>query len=125
MSSPVINLLSFISTSIFILLIYFSLKHLVNGAFCELYFQSIDNDVGKKQLQQFVNQINHDNKDFSDGLDYYCMKYSLQKSPVKLVKLNYKDEHIQTLKKHCLLMSDRAFDYMTNISINSFNRVMI
>jgi len=110
------------------------LKHLVNGAFCELYFQSIDNDVGKKQLQQFVNQINHDNKDFSDGLDYYWMKSSLQKSPVKLVKLlydfseskfNYKDEHIQTLKKHCLLMSDRAFDYMTNISINSFNRVMI
>src|SRR5690625_6257904 len=89
MSSPVINLLSFISTSIFILLIYFSLKHLVNGAYCELYFQSIDNDVGKKQLQHFDNQINHDNKDFSDGFDYYWKESSLQKYTVKLVKLLY------------------------------------
>lgn len=72
------------------------------------YFQDIDRELGKKQLQTYFNKINYGNKDLSGQLDSYWMESSLKISPIEQVELlhaleenkfDFHEKNIQAIEK--------------------------
>ncbi len=76
------------------------------------YFQSLDQQTGKKKLQNYFEQINYGNSDLSDNLTSFWLDGSLKISPVEqvdILKSFYNNEfafeqsNIQTVKDSLLL----------------------
>lgn len=51
------------------------------------YFQSIDSQIGLKNIQKYMEKINYGNQDIGGGISSYWMESSLKISPVEQVEL--------------------------------------
>lgn len=89
-----------------------AISHSVNW-----YFKSIDQELGKEQLQYYFDKINYGNKNLTAGLDNYWMESSLKISPIEQVKVlselgenkyDFKDSNIDAIKEALLI--DRQAD---------------
>ena len=89
-----------------------AISHSVNW-----YFKSIDQELGKEQLEYYFDKINYGNKNLTAGLDNYWMESSLKISPIEQVKLlselvenkyDFKDSNIDAIKEALLI--DRQAD---------------
>ncbi|MEW9676784.1 BlaR1 family beta-lactam sensor/signal transducer [Lentibacillus sp. L22] len=76
------------------------------------YFQHIDQEVGRKQLNNYFHKIKYGNEDLSGNLDRYWMESSLKISPIEQVQLLYaleenkfgfKEKNIQAIRKALLI----------------------
>ncbi|PMC33911.1 hypothetical protein CJ195_26195 [Bacillus sp. UMB0899] len=76
------------------------------------YFQHLDRQLGKENLQSYFEQMNYGNQEFSSNIDSYWMDGSLKISPVEqidMLKKFYKNEfsfdqsNIQIVKNSILL----------------------
>lgn len=82
------------------------------GSSVNWYFQNIDQKVGKKQLQYYLDKINYGNEDLSGNLDSYWIESSLKISPIEQVQILYafdentfgfKEENIRAVKSAILI----------------------
>ncbi|MBO0993928.1 BlaR1 family beta-lactam sensor/signal transducer [Bacillus sp. SD088] len=78
------------------------------GSSVNWYFQNLDQKMGKKQLQHYVDKIMYGNENLSGQLDQYWMESSLKISPIEQVELlvalqenrfGFKEENIQAVKQ--------------------------
>ncbi|GIN73873.1 BlaR1 family beta-lactam sensor/signal transducer [Bacillus sp. J14TS2] len=78
------------------------------GSSVNWYFQNLDQKVGKKQLQHYVDKIMYGNENLSGQLDQYWMESSLKISPIEQVELlvalqenrfGFREENIQAVKQ--------------------------
>lgn len=76
------------------------------------YFNSIDQELGKEQLQYYFNKINYGNENISADLDNYWMESSLKISPIEQVntllelgenKYEFKESNIAAIEKALLI----------------------
>lgn len=81
------------------------------------YFQNLDLQTGRDELQTFLNKISYGNRDITGGLSGYWLESSLLVSPLEQVQLltnfykntwNFKAENIETVKKS-ILISDSQY----------------
>lgn len=88
------------------------------------YFQHLDQEIGKKQLQSNFHKISYGNEDLSGGLDNYWIESSLKISPIEQVQLLYalgenrlgfKEENIHAVKKHYSLIRKIKDNYMEKL----------
>lgn len=84
-----------------------AMNHSVNW-----YFQSIDQELGKEQLQHYFDKINYGNKNLSASLEDYWMESSLKISPIEQVKLlsdireeknDFNERNIHAIEKALLI----------------------
>lgn len=82
------------------------------GSSVNWYFQRLDQEMGKKQLQSYFHKVKYGNEDLSGNLDNYWMESSLKISPIEQVQLLYaldentlgfKEENIRAVKKAILI----------------------
>ncbi|MFS0647425.1 BlaR1 family beta-lactam sensor/signal transducer [Siminovitchia sp. 179-K 8D1 HS] len=82
------------------------------GSSVNWYFQNIDQQVGKKQLQYYFHKINYGNEDLSGNLDSYWIESSLKISPIEQVQILYafdentfgfKEKNIRAVKNAILI----------------------
>ncbi|GIN84419.1 BlaR1 family beta-lactam sensor/signal transducer [Heyndrickxia sporothermodurans] len=82
------------------------------GSSVNWYFQRLDHEMGKKQLQSYFHKVKYGNEDLSGNLDNYWMESSLKISPIEQVQLLYaldentlgfKEENIRAVKKAILI----------------------
>ncbi|MGE6259912.1 BlaR1 family beta-lactam sensor/signal transducer [Heyndrickxia sporothermodurans] len=82
------------------------------GSSVNWYFQRLDQEMGKKQLQSYFQKVKYGNEDLSGNLDNYWMESSLKISPIEQVQLLYaldenilgfKEENIHAVKKAILI----------------------
>lgn len=76
------------------------------------YFQNLDQEVGRKQLQAYFKKLNYGNEDISGNLDNYWMESTLKISPIEQVtllhalsenKFGFKAENIEAIKEAILI----------------------
>ncbi|RST60259.1 BlaR1 family beta-lactam sensor/signal transducer [Siminovitchia terrae] len=72
------------------------------------YFQNLDREMGKKQLQYYLHKIEYGNENLAGKLDSYWIQSSLKISPIEQVQLLYaldentfgfNEENIRAVKK--------------------------
>lgn len=82
------------------------------GSSVNWYFQNIDQEVGKKQLQYYFEKVKYGNEDLSGNMERYWMESSLKISPIEQVQLLYaleenkfgfKEQNIRAVKKAILI----------------------
>ncbi|WP_144462742.1 BlaR1 family beta-lactam sensor/signal transducer [Siminovitchia fortis] len=77
------------------------------GSSVNWYFQNLDQEIGKKQLQYYFHKIKYGNENLSGKLDSYWMESSLKISPIEQVQLltafgensfGFKEENVRAVK---------------------------
>ena len=81
------------------------------------YFQSLDRQSGRDELEQFYRDIDYGNADLAGGIDGYWKESSLKISPIEQIELlqnlyenkwNFSRESIEAVKQAMLLSSDHG-----------------